>query len=107
MSVAANEEGGFTKEYLEEGVARLEEEDAENPTPENEEAIKKAEFYNFVRSLDAAKASLTGKDNVLILGPDSPLAQIFYSDGSEPEAPATPVVAVQPAMPEEPALLVE
>jgi len=43
----------------------------------------KAEFYNFVRSLDAAKASLTGKDNILILGPESPLAQIFYTDGSE------------------------
>lgn len=43
MSVAANEEGGFTKEYLEEGIARLEEEDTENPTPENEKAIKKAE----------------------------------------------------------------
>jgi len=43
----------------------------------------KAEFYNFVRSLDAAKISLTGKDNILILGPESPLAQIFYSDGTE------------------------
>ena len=38
----------------------------------------------FGSALDAAKASLTGKDNVLILGPDSPLAQIFYSDGSKP-----------------------
>ena len=37
----------------------------------------KAEFYNFVRSLDAAKASLTNEENVLILGPESPLAQIF------------------------------
>ena len=43
----------------------------------------KAEFYNFVRSLDAAKISLTGKDNILILGPESPLAQIFYTDGAE------------------------
>lgn len=43
MSVANNEEGGFTKEYLEEGIARLEEEDTENPTPENEEAIDLAE----------------------------------------------------------------
>ena len=42
----------------------------------------KADFYNFVRSLDAAKASLTGKDNVLFLSPDSPLARIFYEDGS-------------------------
>ena len=38
----------------------------------------RAEFYNFVRSLDAAKASLTNEDNILILGPDSPLAQIFH-----------------------------
>ena len=42
----------------------------------------KADFYNFVRSLDAAKASLTNGDNVLILGEDSPLAQIFYENGA-------------------------
>lgn len=41
----------------------------------------KADFYNFVRSLDAAKASLTNDDNVLILGPESPLSQIFYENG--------------------------
>lgn len=41
----------------------------------------RAEFYNFVRSLDAAKASLTNGSNVLFLGPDSPLAQIFYNTG--------------------------
>ncbi len=42
----------------------------------------KAEFYTFVRSLDAAKASLAGRsDNVLFLGPDSPLAEIFYNAG--------------------------
>ncbi|HIQ70053.1 MAG TPA: protease modulator HflC [Candidatus Avoscillospira stercorigallinarum] len=46
----------------------------------------KAEFYNFVRSLDAAKASLTNEENVLILGPESPLAQIFNS--LEKPAPA-------------------
>ena len=44
---------------------------------------QRAEFYNFVRSLDAAKASLTNEENVLILGPDSPLAQIFYDAGLE------------------------
>ena len=43
MSVASDGEGSFTKEYLEEGIARLEEEDRENPTPENEEAINLAE----------------------------------------------------------------
>ena len=40
----------------------------------------KAEFYNFVRSLDAARESLTGEDNTLFLTPDSPLAQIFYAN---------------------------
>ena len=46
----------------------------------------KAEFYNFVRSLDAAKASLTTEAHVLILGPESPLAQIF----NRLEEPAPP-----------------
>ena len=42
----------------------------------------KAEFYNFVRSLDAAKISLKNQGNVLFLSKDSPLAQIFYgTDG--------------------------
>lgn len=38
----------------------------------------KAEFYSFVRALDAAKASLSSGGNTLILSEDSPLAQIFY-----------------------------
>ncbi len=38
----------------------------------------KAEFYSFVRALDAAKNSLTNEDNILILSKDSPLVQIFY-----------------------------
>lgn len=38
----------------------------------------KADFYNFVRSLDAAKASLKSGDNTLILDKSSPIAQIFY-----------------------------
>ncbi|MFR5600928.1 MAG: protease modulator HflC [Lachnospiraceae bacterium] len=37
----------------------------------------RAEFYSFVRALDAAKASLTGTDNTLILPGNSPIAQIF------------------------------
>jgi len=40
----------------------------------------KAEFYSFVRSLDAARESLTGDSNILFLTPDSPLAQIFYEN---------------------------
>jgi len=38
---------------------------------------KKSEFYSFVRSLDAAKESLTGSNKTLILDSTSPLAQIF------------------------------
>lgn len=41
-------------------------------------APEKAEFYSFVRSLDAAKASLTGDGNVLFLDRSSPLAELFY-----------------------------
>ena len=37
----------------------------------------RSEFYSFVRSLDAAKASLTGENKTLILDENSPLAQIF------------------------------
>ena len=39
----------------------------------------KAEFYTFVRSLDAAKIALKGSNKTLILGSDSPLAEIFYN----------------------------
>lgn len=38
----------------------------------------RTEFYSFVRALDAAKASLIGKNKTLILSPDSPIAQIFH-----------------------------
>ena len=38
----------------------------------------KAEFYEFVRSLEAAKNSLGKDGNVLILNQDSPLVDIFY-----------------------------
>lgn len=38
----------------------------------------KSEFYTFVRSLDAARASLSGGNKTLILSKDSPIAQIFY-----------------------------
>ena len=39
----------------------------------------KSEFYSFVRSLDAAKVSLTNNKNTLILDANSPIAQIFLS----------------------------
>lgn len=38
----------------------------------------KTEFYSFVRSLDALKASMTGGNKTVILSPDSPIAEIFY-----------------------------
>ena len=38
----------------------------------------KADFYSFVRSLDAVKATMTGDNKTVILSPDSPIAQIFY-----------------------------
>lgn len=39
----------------------------------------RSEFYTFVRSLDAAKASLIGKNKTVILSEDSPMAEIFNS----------------------------
>lgn len=41
---------------------------------------ERADFYSFVRALDAAKESLKGTDKTLILSKDSPIAQIFYQD---------------------------
>ena len=41
---------------------------------------ERAEFYSFVRALDAAKLSLSGGNKTLFLSKDSPLAQIFYND---------------------------
>ena len=38
---------------------------------------ERAEFYTFVRALDAAKKSLKGNNKTLIVGSDSPLAEIF------------------------------
>lgn len=38
----------------------------------------KQEFYTFVRSLDALKATMTGDNKTIVLSPDSPIAQIFY-----------------------------
>ncbi len=40
----------------------------------------KTEFYSFVRSLDALKASLKGSNKTVFLSPDSPVAQIFYTE---------------------------
>ena len=37
----------------------------------------KADFYNFVRSLDALKASLVGDNKTIVLDADSELARIL------------------------------
>lgn len=39
----------------------------------------RSDFYTFVLSLDAAKASLVGNNKTLILTSESPIAQIFYN----------------------------
>lgn len=40
----------------------------------------KQEFYNFIRALDALKLSLSGGDKTVILGADSPLAQVLNNN---------------------------
>ena len=41
----------------------------------------RTEFYEFVRSLDALKVSMVGKNKTVVLSADSPLAQIFNGWG--------------------------
>lgn len=38
----------------------------------------KADFYSFVRQLDAIKATLKNGENTIVLDKDSPIAEIFY-----------------------------
>jgi len=38
----------------------------------------KADFYSYVRALDALKLSMNNSDNTIILSEDSPIAGIFY-----------------------------
>lgn len=42
----------------------------------------KTEFYSFVRSLDALKASMSGGNKTVVLSEDSPIAQIFAGYGN-------------------------
>ncbi len=44
----------------------------------NDEA--KADFYRFVRQLDAVKATLGNGENTIVLDKDSPIAQLFYGN---------------------------
>ena len=39
---------------------------------------EKAEFYNYIRSLDALKKSLAGGNKTVVLDKDSPLAKVLY-----------------------------
>ena len=43
----------------------------------------KADFYNYIRSLDSLKVSLTGKNKKIMLSKDSELAKILYGNGVE------------------------
>lgn len=43
----------------------------------------RSEFYTFIRALDAARVSLSGSGNTLILSEDSPISQIFYKLNQE------------------------
>ena len=42
---------------------------------------EKADFYSFVRSLDAVSAAMVGNHKTLTLTKDSPIAEIFYGAG--------------------------
>jgi membrane protease subunit HflC len=43
---------------------------------------EKADFYNYIRSLDALKISLSGGNKTIILDKDSELAKILYGPGA-------------------------
>ena len=43
----------------------------------------KSDFYSFVRSLDAAKASMKGGNKTLVLPADSPISEVFMSNTAE------------------------
>jgi membrane protease subunit HflC len=72
------------------------------------DSADRAEFYSFVRALDAAKASLKGSDKTLILSRGSPIAELFYDSGqlSGDVGPAAPVQPPTPE-PEQPAVNLE
>jgi len=38
----------------------------------------KADFYSFVRQLDAVKITLKNGENAIVLDKDSPIAELFY-----------------------------
>ena len=48
---------------------------------------EKADFYNYIRSLDALKISLSGGNKTIILDKDSELAKILYGPGASTSNP--------------------
>ncbi len=60
------------------------------------DSAERAEFYSFVRSLDAAKASLSGSDKTLLLSRGSPIADLFYNIGGSGTVTAAVPPAAQP-----------
>lgn len=46
---------------------------------ESYDSPQKAEFYSFIRSLDALQNAVQGGDKTVILDKDSPITQIFYN----------------------------
>ena len=46
---------------------------------ESYDSPQKAEFYSFIRSLDALQNAVQGGDKTIILDKDSPITQIFYN----------------------------
>lgn len=44
------------------------------------DSTQKAEFYSFIRSLDALQESVQGGNKTIILDKDSPITQIFYNN---------------------------
>ena len=48
---------------------------------------EKADFYNYIRSLDALKISLSGGNKTIILDKDSELAKILYGPGTAASNP--------------------
>lgn len=52
----------------------------------------KSEFYTFVRSLDAAKASMTGTNKTLILPANSPISEVFMGTGNAKTTISVPIM---------------
>lgn len=46
---------------------------------------EKAEFYRFVRQLDAVKLSLANNDGTIVLDKNSPIAELFFGEENEAE----------------------